>query len=128
MSILNKSKKQNQREKSHQLLIGAQHDRILNDSIELIQTTVYPDTFFSRYALALKEAKLIIEQSPDTSYGEYASEVLAILTEDKEEIIMDFFERWYFLGKLSHVKDDIISHKDEIPPQSYEYFFSLLAL
>lgn len=126
MGIFNKTKKQKQREKSRQLLIGAQHDRILNDSIELIQTTVYPDTFFSRYALALKEAKLIIEQSPDTPYGEYASEVLAILTEDKEEIIMEFLDRSHSAGKLIPHKDQVIPHAPIIPQKPYTHFQTLI--
>ncbi len=116
MSIFNIFKKQKEADlnQKRQWAMSVDHQRILTDSLELIQTTTNPKTFFSRYNLALKEAELL----NDTTH-------LTILTEEKEDLFIEFFDRCYFSGKLPHVKDDIISQKDEIPPEAYDYFLSI---
>lgn len=108
------------------LICAQDRGRILTDSLELISKTVYPETFFSRYKLALREARVIIRLTKGFESEKEMRNIVDDLIDGKVEIFDDFFDRCNTAGKLPFVKGQIEAHRDEIPDESYEYYLSLL--
>lgn len=108
------------------LLCAQDRGRILTESLDLISKTVYPETFFSRYKLALKEARVIIRLSIGYESQKEMMDIVDTLLDDKIEIFDDFFDRCDAAGKLPFVKDQVEKYRNEIPTESYEYYRTLL--
>ena len=108
------------------LMYAQERGLVLSESIDLISKTVVPKTFFSRYNMAIREAKTIIRLCKGYPSAKEMCEILDELYDSKSEIFNDFFDRCDEESKLPFIKDEIIAHRAEIPDDSYEYFESLL--
>ncbi len=99
---------------------------ILNDSLQLIETTVYPKTFFGRYKDALLNAEAIVEATQIDSRRAYAQEIIADLTQNRSIKIKTFVDRCSTRGKLYAVKDELLSGKYDIPTDLISYINGLI--
>lgn len=108
------------------LIYAKDSGRILTDSIDLISKTVYPETFFSRYKLALKEARIIIRLNAGDSSINEMKHIVDVLIDKKVEIFNNFFDRCVAAGKLVTAQDQIELYRNEIPAKSYKYYKALL--
>lgn len=107
-------------------LIVSRYNEILGDSLELLETTVNSETFFSRYKIALDNAKRILETTSSQHYRDYASKIITDLTENRTEKIKNFIYRCNRDGRLYSVKDQLLSDNYDIPFEAKEYLNSLL--
>ena len=107
------------------LTVGARHYEIMRESIDIIGETTNPDTFFSRYNLAVKHAKMLIELFPNYELGTIAESELEILEDDKDIFIEEFLDRCNDEEKLPFIKNEIMAHRSEMSDESYEYFLEL---
>jgi hypothetical protein len=98
----------------------------LNDSIKLIGTTVVPHTFFSRYEIALREAKYLAKLCPWDEMGKHASQLVRFLEVNRKQNIKDFLDRCNAEHKLPFIKQEITQRREEMPPECYDYFCRLL--
>lgn len=103
------------------------HFEILMDSMELLHTTTYPDTFFSRYSIAVEEAQTVIRLCGRKTPGDRAAAILQALQADKAQYINGLLRRCNAAGQLPLMKDAIVAHRTEMPPASYELLLQLLA-
>lgn len=99
----------------------------LNDSIKLIGETVVPHTFFSRYEIAVREAKYLAKLCPWDEMGKHASQLMLFLDANRKQNINDFLDRCNAAQKLPFIKQEIMQRRNEMPPECYDYFSQLLA-
>ena len=99
---------------------------IMCDSIEIMQETVYPQTFFKRYKMAIEKAEIVKNANDELSKD--AAKTLLEVKRNSVKIFNAFFDRCNKEGKLIFAKNEIISHKSEIPEESYKLFQKLINL
>lgn len=102
------------------------HFRIMSESVDLISQTVYAATFFKRYNIALEEADIIFAFDLGAKYDKQVLGMVNILKNEKTDIINDFLTRCYKSGKLPYEKNEILSHRNEMTPESIKYFYKLI--
>ena len=100
------------------------HDSMV-DSVELLWLTSNPETFFSRYQLAIKQAWEVVEADRFGFHGNQAKQVLKVLNKHKAVIVNAFLKRCYKAGKFPYKQDEIIANRMNMPAESYEYFLQL---
>lgn len=105
--------------------LAARHFEILEDSIGLIKSTVNPGTFFSRYRLAVEKASELTKLCRGYESADDAAGMLDVLLDEKENIFDSFFLRCHEAGRLVSAKDEILSHMEDIPQDSIDYFWEL---
>ena len=108
------------------LAMASRHFEILQDSLNLINSTVYPKTFFGRYKDALEDAEAIMELCGNSKTGKMAENIYNKLTDDKTQIVNDFLRRCNDAGKLQRFKADMELYLEEMPQDSIELFENLL--
>ena len=101
-------------------------NEILNDSLKLLESTVYPQTYFGRYQTALDNAKRIAETTQVAGHKAYALEVIKDLTDNRSIKIKSFVDRCNERGRLYSVKDDLLSGKYNLPYEIQVYVEGLL--
>ena len=99
---------------------------VLADSLNLIDTTVYPKTFFDRFDYAIVQAERFTEITKTERHLAYARGVISYLRKNKGEKTKAFIDRCYSSGKLYGVKDELLSGKYDMPPEAKEYLRKLL--
>ena len=99
----------------------SQFNNILNDSLKLIKSTVYPNTFFKRLDDALQNAKKIVELSQSEGHRKYAQEIVEDLTHNRDAYIVQFIDRCFDAGKLYSVKGELLSGKYDISASVLDY-------
>lgn len=104
----------------------ARFNEILKDSLHLIETTVYPKTFFDRYEDALSNAKKTAETTHIDGHKAYAQEVISKLTTHRSEKIKAFIDRCNSQEKLYTIKNDLLSGNYDIPPDLMAYIEGLV--
>lgn len=102
------------------------HFRIMCESIDLVSETVYAATFFKRYNIALEEADTIFAFDLGAKYDKQVLGMVNILKNEKTDIINDFLTRCHKSGKLQYEKNEILSHRNEMTPESISYFYKLI--
>ena len=105
---------------------ASQHFRILCDSVDLINKTVNPKTYFYRYETAVREAEIVIKLCKDHAMGKEATKALSFLLSKKVEVTNEFLDRCDVAGKLPFIKDDLIVMRDQMPKECFAYFEELL--
>ncbi|MBO5645620.1 MAG: hypothetical protein J6S59_00755, partial [Clostridia bacterium] len=98
----------------------------LTDSLDLIETTVYPQTFFSRFDYAIVQAEGFKEITKTERHLAYARGVVSYLRKNKGEKTKAFIDRCYSRGKLYSIKDELLSGKYDVPEEAKEYLLKLL--
>lgn len=111
---------------SCQDLIISRFYGIINDSLTLLENTLNPDTYFSRYKIALDNANRILENTNIPSYREYALDIINDLTRNRTENYKDFVDRCDCEDRLYSIKDKLLSDNYDIPLEVKEYIKSLL--
>lgn len=106
--------------------IISRFNEIINDSLALLETTVNPETYFSRYKLALDNANRILENTSVSHYREYALEIISDLTQNRDENHKEFIDRCNDEERLYSYKDKFLSDSYDISPKVKEYVKSLL--
>ena len=101
-------------------------NNMLNKSLELLQTTVYPKTYFSRYQIALDNAKKIAETAHIEVHKTFALDIIKDLTENRPQKIKEFIDRCYSKGNLYSIKDELLSGKYDLPDEVKTYIESLI--
>ena len=107
---------------------ASQHFQIMRDSVELINKTVYPKTYFSRYETAVREAEIVIKLCKHHELGRLAAQTLDLLISGRVEITNDFLDRCDAADKLPFIRDDLIAMREQMPQACFAYFEELLDL
>lgn len=105
---------------------AAQHFQIMRDSVELINKTVYPQTYFYRYKTAMREAEVVINLCKHHKLGKLAADTLAFLRSNRVEVTNDFLDRCDADNKLLFIKNDLIAMQDQMPAECFAYLEELL--
>ena len=105
---------------------ASQHFQIMRDSVELINKTVYPKTYFYRYETAVREAEVVIKLCKRHELGKMAAETLAFLLSSRVEVTNNFLDRCDAANKLPFIKNELIAMHDKMPAECFEYFEELL--
>ena len=100
--------------------------RIVRESLDLINKTTNPSTFFGRYETAVQNAKRTIEIMKQYDASEDAEELLESLVDEKESLVEEFIDRCYDKGILSKVKDEILQYRKHLTDDNIEYLQDLL--
>lgn len=101
-------------------------NEILNDSLKLLETTLYPQTYFGRYKTALDNAKRIAETTKVAGHKAYAEEVIADLTKNRTQKIKSFIDRCNDKGRLYSIKDNLLSGDYDLPFEIKTYVDGLI--
>ena len=106
--------------------ITSRFEEIINDSLSLLDTTINPETYFSRYRIALDNAKRLLENTNVQHYKEYALDIINDLTENKTANYKEFIDRCYDEEVLYSYKQQFLSGAYELPVEVDKYVKSLL--
>lgn len=89
-----------------------QHMIILNDSLNIMEKTVNPSTYFPRYELALKKASYCINEKQAVWKGMNCKQIYKMLSEDKsrEMLHRKFIDRLFEANK----ENRMIFQMDEV--------------
>ena len=107
-------------------VIDTRFHEVLSDSLQLMETTVYPKTFFSRYDLAISTAEQFLDTTRNDQKKTQLFEVLDDLKCNREEKIIAFVDRCHEAGKLDAVRNELLSGEYDIPPVAIAYIKELL--
>ena len=105
---------------------ASQHFQIMQDSLELINKTVNPKTYFYRYQLAVREAEIVVKLCKHHQMGREAARELAYLLSGRAEVTNEFLDRCDAANKLPFIKNDLIAARDQMPQECFAYFEELL--
>lgn len=98
----------------------------LSYSLELLNTTVYPKTFFKRYDDALSSAREISDIAFSHTDKAFAKSVIDDLINNREQKIRDFVDRCHAQGKLYSVKDELLLGYYDLSPSIKSYIAELI--
>ena len=79
--------------KELRLAQATRHFEIMQDSMELIESTLSEDTFRNRYEAAIREAQIVVKLCGRKGIGIRAGRMLHYLLDEKDQIVNDFLER-----------------------------------
>lgn len=102
------------------------HDSMC-ESLTLINTTVYPKTYFHRYNLAIQQAEVLLTRYGRHKYNGVAAQTLQFLHSGKPALTNSFFDRCDKAGKLPFIRNDLLAVRSEIPDESFAYFETLFS-
>lgn len=108
--------------------VASQFYDMLAESLSLMDTTLYPKTFFGRYKDALFNAKKFLEYSHRWRHRVAVRDVIHDLTEHRTAKIEGFVYRCYLKDKLYFIKDELLSGQYDIPSDVVDYVEQLLSL
>lgn len=98
--------------------------RIMDDCSYLLQSTMKPDTFFSRLDLMKQQIEYLkeISQNPNLTFSSPIDELEATLNQESDEMVYDFIVRYY---------EDMATKADELKTDKgrrnrYQKFFDTL--
>ena len=106
--------------------IASRFEEIINDSLTLLDTTINPETYFSRYKIALDNAKRLLKSTNIEHYKDYALDIINDLTENKIENYKEFIDMCYDEEVLYSYKKQFLSGDYDLPAEVDEYVKSLL--
>ncbi len=115
-------------------LIASTHKRIpdllenLDEYLDVVDHTDRPSMFFLAYKDAVNICAEILSYKPASELDNRVLQTLHYLFGDKTEITNKFLDRSSSSGRLSYDADEILTHKNEMTPDSYAYFLSLTGL
>ena len=95
------------------------------DSVQLLWETSNPNTFFSRYDLAIQQARSVISVDGGGLRGMQARKTLKVLRKHKVVLVNAFLKRCYDAGKFSYKKDELLANIPNMPEESYAYYLQL---
>lgn len=98
----------------------------LNDALEFLDKTLFVRTYFEKYDFAVYNAEQIAVTTRVEGCREFAQGVVKDLTENREEKIKIFIDRCYSKGRLSSIKNELLSGDYDIPSELINYTVSLL--
>ena len=94
---------------------------ILADSIELVNNTKYPDTFFGRYKDIMFYAKMVLDCDSPRECRQYAEQCYGDYTVKKTEHTNHFIDRC----RVDHLHQ-ALKYREEMTVESYEYLLTKL--
>lgn len=100
--------------------------QILKESLEIMEQTTNPGTFFSRYDTAVDMAESILETSYIDEHIAYAEEVLDVLLSEQDRIAIDFVNRCKAKGNLWFVKDALLENDTVFSEEAKVYLLEVL--
>lgn len=124
--LLKYVKKETEKKATVEDIVVSRYVEILHDSLDLLETTLNPETYFSRYRIALDNAKRILETTNSDYYKTYASKIVTDLTENKPQKYKEFIDRCNSEGKLHFYKDKLLSSNYGISLELKDYVRNLL--
>jgi hypothetical protein len=101
---------------------------MLRESLHLMNTTLYPKTFFGRYKDSLFFAGNFLKHSHKRKYKKEVQDIMNDLVENRAVKVKDFIDRCYDCGKLYFIKDDLLSGKYDLSADEIYYVEQLLSL
>lgn len=107
---------------------AANHFRIIRESLELINKTTYPSTFFGRYETAVKNAEMVIEIMKQYDASEDAEELLESLIDEKESLVDEFLDRCNEKGILPRIRENILKYREHLTSENIDYMDDLIGL
>lgn len=105
---------------------AAGYFRVIRESLELLNKTTNPSTFFGRYETAVDNAKRVIELMEQYDASEDAEELLESLLDEKESLVDEFIDRCYDKGILTKVRDEILQYRKHLTEDNVIYMNDLL--
>ena len=100
--------------------------QILNESLEIMNQTTNPGTFFCRYNTALDMAERMIEHSFEEEHSSYAKEIRDWLQLETDRIAVDFVNRCKAKGNLLFVQDELFSNDTVFSEKAKAYLSEVL--
>lgn len=100
--------------------------QILKESLEIMEQTTNPGTFFSRYDTAVDMAERILETSFVDEHIAYAEEVLDVLLSEQDSIAMDFVNRCKAKGNFWYVQDALLENDTVFTEEAKVYLLEVL--
>lgn len=128
MGILSFFSKDRDAESPDMIRLVLQRDlEIHADCIELMQTTVNTDIFFSRYVLWLKTEERILERVNKNNPRRWHREFPQIGYFNSNESVrskyqIDFIRRMFHLGRENELRNAIVKYVGEMTKQAVSYF------
>ena len=107
---------------------AARHLKMLNESVQILATTLSCTTFFYRYDFALEKARTILRLSRGLCNEKEAQEMVDRLERDRAEIINAFLHRCFEAGQIRWVERPIRSYMDKLPPESRQLLADMLQI
>ena len=106
-----------------------QHARIIVDSMNLINKTTNPDTYFSRYRLASNEACLISGMRGAIYNGMDAEQIYRMLNDkrEKDKLHREFIDRLFDAKKENQLTYQMYEVGLHMSPETRAYFVAKLA-
>ena len=101
--------------------------QILNESLELMNKTTVPSTFFCRYDTALAMAEQTLEFSLVKEHIAYAEEVMDHLLTELDAIAKAFIDRCHKKGTLPFIKDELLGNDTVFSEVSKQYLLDILS-
>ncbi|MBQ6998551.1 MAG: TerB N-terminal domain-containing protein [Clostridia bacterium] len=105
---------------------AAGYFRVIRESLELLNKTTNPSTFFGRYETAVDNAKRVIELMEQYDASDDAEELLESLLDEKESLVDEFIDRCYDKGILTKVRDEILQYRKHLTEDNISYMNDLL--
>ena len=105
---------------------AANHFRIIRESLELINKTTYPSTFFGRYETAVKNAEMVIEIMKQYDASDDAEELLESLIDKKETLVDEFLDRCNEKGILPRIRENILKYREHLTSENINYMDGLI--
>lgn len=103
-----------------------QHARIIVDSLNIMNKTTNPDTYFSRYKLASNKACLISGLKASIYNGMTANDIYNMLHNDKDRLHREFIDRLFISKKENQLVYQLHEVGLSMSPETREYFVSKL--
>jgi hypothetical protein len=100
----------------------------LDESIAQLERTDDPQSFFLCYKNAVDACAELLSLKLGEEIDNQILKTLHYVYGDKTELTNKFLDRSSSSGRLSYDADAILTHKNEMTPDSYAYFLSLTGL
>ncbi len=107
---------------------AAGYFRVIRESLELLNKTTNPSTFFGRYETAVDNAKRVIELMEKYDASDDAAELLASLIDEKATLVDEFVDRCYEKGILPKIREDILSFNKHLTSENIDYINELMGI
>ena len=107
---------------------AAGHFRVIRESLELLNKTTNPETFFGRYETAIQNVKMVIEIMEQYDASDDAEELLKSIMEEKESLVNQFVVRCYAKGNLPTIREDILRYQKYLTNENINYIDKLIVL
>lgn len=109
-----------------ELLQIKRHTEIIDESLEILNKTLHPITYFSRYDLVIENARILYGICPNSMVGERSKTIIDNMPKEKEMAVKNFIQRCYDAGRLPYVKNEFEQLKDKMSDKNLRFYELLL--